>query len=236
MEEKATEVFEEAFGEGLTLDKAITERETGCPLVAIVQFKALLRNPKLALKDRLLIQNHLGLGYFHAGPKHYAEAVRTFEDVDDTSGGVDSEYAGYKAVALRNLARPQFIGYGDIVNSSECDRNIYDARNLAKKLKRNDLVWFTHGTVALRIFEGYIDSNTRKLFWDEVGEWFTLAQKESKRDKQVWLLGIFADFVRLYLAALSVPALKIAKWYAHKNNLARREEQIQKALNQVTKK
>jgi len=224
--------FQEKFQK--LLEAAIDERESGDALKSIELFLKILLLQGLKLEDRLLVRNHLGLAYFHAGEKHYADAVSTFAHVDDITRGAGS-YFGYRAVALRNLARPQFIGYG-ISNTGESDEYISDARKIAKRLARKDLVWFTHGMVSLRIYEGYIDSDTRKLFWEEVKEWFTLAQKENRRDKLVWLLGIFADFVRLYLAGLSVPALKMAKWFAHKNNLVRREEQIQKALNEVTKK
>jgi hypothetical protein len=142
------EVFKTAF------NRAKEEREKGCPLLAIVLFRAILRTPGLSFEDMLETQNALGLTYFHAGSKYYGEAVKTFELVDTLSRGKGDGYDGYRAVAFRNLARPQFIGYGDIKDIHDCDVNIYNARQIAKEHRRKDLVWFTHGMVSLRIYEG----------------------------------------------------------------------------------
>jgi hypothetical protein len=216
------------------LNEAIRERETGFVPASVLCFKEILEIPELTPMEQLLTHNHLGLAYYHLGPDHYKKAIDTFCYVIQASKS-DARYLGVKAEALRNLSRPEFGGYGE-VTLAHCVIYSERARQIANSIKRKDLVWFTHGVITVRIADELVDGYTRRLFREEVWEWLTLARGEGKLERQVWLLGIMKDFVCLYPAALSVPLLKTAKWWAHRNKLALREEQITKVLNEAKKK
>lgn len=231
----------------MLLNEAILEREKGDPEKSIGLFQNLIFKLPQS-HDILRVLNHQGLAYYHAAAKFkeqsqtkYSKYLKnsfdTFKNVADMTicGDTNKKCKGEKAVALRNLGRPEFSIF--IPRGLEGSVNIaYKALQKAKKCNRKDLIWFTHGLLNARAAlakskkEKFATGKNREIVWNEAWQLLWIARKEPKLNKQVWLLGLLKDVSMVYPKLVTKKGLTRMLEFAQKNKLERRAEQIQKAI------
>ena len=221
------------------LEEGINLREKGDPRDLNESVHLLVDAYKIApkLEDKLDVLNHLGLTYIHL--KDYQKAIDTWNKVLVESNVQSPPLLKSKAVALRNLSRKQFC-------ESESDfetalAKACEARNLAVKLEMPNLVWFTHGLFsakqALMKFQKRADTEVLEELKDiartEKNELKKVWKETSKMQRNVWLGGLLMDYAVVY-KKVSKPLLKVARFFVKLQNLKRREEQIDKLLEEMS--
>jgi tetratricopeptide (TPR) repeat protein len=206
-------------------NNARDERETGDANKALEMF---LNINKSHLESGQLFDylGELGLTYWHV--KRYEEAKSTFKDAKNLADKLNND--SYKAVALRQLSRPE-------LNEGRSDLSVQlaqEARELASSSKREDLVWFDHGVVAALIFEGASKEEIRNWFEIEAKDLYEVSQYTKDHiAKWVWTCGLLMDRAKVFN---TISDMYVALLIAEQFSLARRKEQIEKLISDFNKK
>ena len=208
------------------IKNARDERETGDANKALEMFLQIDKS-KLDTNNQLFdYLGELGLTYWHL--KQYKEAKETFEEALKLAEKLNHD--SYKAVALRQLSRPE-------LNEGNPDLAVQfaqEARELAFASKRQDIVWFDHGVVTALIFKKASDEEIKNWFDLEAKDLYEISQYTSDEiAKWVWTCGLLIDRSKVYD---TISDLYIALLIADNFNLARRREQIEKLISEFSKK
>lgn len=212
------------------LNKAIKEREQGNLNEAEKMFLEILNifGGKLLPWQTAAVYNHLGLTYFLMGIGHHHQSFEYFTKIQQIKIEGDIRLLCDERISShRNLSRPQFAQFHEDGYRS-CMYLANEAYRLAACSKRQDLVWFTHGIIQVRIAAGCLNKTTRRLFWQEVREYLTLGRKSKDNlAKNAWKSGIYGDFLRIFFGN-NVPmfVLEFTKKYLDKHGMPRRAEQV----------
>lgn len=216
----------------ILLNDAIVAREQGSVKTAITLLNVTLEIAP-EQEDRLLILNHLGLSYFHDGD--YISAVDRWNKVLIVSNVQGDQFLNAKATALRHLSRKELCETEK--DFEEAVRTANEARDMAVKLNRHDLAWFTHGLFSAKL--AHMKSQKRQdapalkeLVKMEKDELFKFWKKATKIEQGVWMGALLMDYAVVY-DKVSKPLLKIARFLSRVLTLRRREEQIDKFLSEL---
>ncbi len=202
--------------------KARDEREKGDPNKALEMFSQIDRN-ELDHDQLFDYLGELGLTYWHL--KRFEEAKKLFEEAK--LHAETSKNDSHLALALRQLSRPEF---------NESDQSLAveyskKARELAQKAGRQDLAWFDHGVVTALAFS--------KSSKDEIKKWYEIESKDiyevsrnfkDETAKWVWTTGLLMDRAKTFD---TIGDLYLALMLADQFGLARRKEQIEKAIKEL---
>lgn len=228
---KTSESNEQPYWKVL-LNKGIREREHRSVKTAIKLFNNALEIAPNQ-EDRMFILNHLGLAYFH--DRDYASAVDKWNKVLSVSNVQSNPFLNAKATALRNLSRKELCETEKDFEEAVCKAN--EARKMAKELNRPDLAWFTHGLFSAKL--ALMKSQKRndelvlkELVKREKNDLFKFWKKASILELGVWLSGLLMDYAVVY-KKVSKPLLKMAKFFVRILTFKRREEQIDRLLNEL---
>lgn len=229
------------------LEIGIREREQGSVKKAIQLLSEALTLCQIQEK-RMEIRNHLGLAYFHH--RDYENATGQWNEVLAVSNVQSNPFLNAKAAALRNLSRKELCENENDFEEAVGTAN--EARDMALKLNRHDLAWFTHGLFSAKLAHMKsqkrhdalvlkelvkIEKNELVKFWkntlkkSEV-ESLVIGEDLSKLELGVWLGALLMDYAVVY-DKVSRPLLKIARFLARVLILRRREEQIDKFLSEL---
>ena len=204
----------------------IYQREKGDVNIAIDKFNEALKI-ETDPSNRLYIQNHLALAYYHAGK--YEDAKEIWKMVRDLSSVISNP--GEKAVAFRNLSRPELWKTDDDLALAQS--NAWIALQMAKEIGRKDLAWFWHGYFSATERLNLDKSVKRTVLKSALKEQYQSLRKvwksASPLERNVWGTAYLMDWVKVH-TRLSKPILKISYVFAKILNLKRREEKIKKML------
>ena len=207
------------------IKNARDERETGDANKALEMF---LQIDKTNLESSQLFDylSELGLTYWHL--KKFDQARATFEEEQVHAQKIGNK--SYRAVALRQLSRPEF-NESDPNHAVNCAQQ---AQQIALEEKRQDLAWFDHGVVTALIF--------KKAHPDEIKKWFEIEAEDlynvsrNTKDeiaKWVWTSGLLIDRAQVFD---TVADLYLALMIAEQFNLVRRKEQIEELIQEFNNK
>lgn len=205
------------------IQTARDERETGDPNKALEMFLQIDRT-QLEPKQLLDYRGELGLTYWHL--KRYDEAKVEFEQVQKQAQQMKDN--SYLAVALRHLSRPEF----NSSNPSTAVEYAMQARQLALESGRQDIAWFDHGVVTALVFNKGAADDIKKWFETEAEDLYKTS-RNTKDDiaKWVWTCGLLIDRAQVFN---TVADLYLALIIAEQFNLARRKEQIEKLIQDMS--
>jgi len=215
------------------LEIGIREREQGSVKKGIKLLREALTLCPYHEK-RMDIRNHLGLAYFHGGD--YENAVSEWNEVITISNVQSDPDLKARASALRNLSRKELCNSEN--DFEEAYNKANQARELAIKLGRNDLPWFTHGLISIYYDYskkyGRVDKEFLKFLVDcEKIELPKAWKKASKLERGAWFTGLLWDYALLY-NKVSRPILISAISISRILKMKRREEQLSKRLDEMT--
>jgi len=229
------------------LKEAIEEREKRAPVKSIGLFKNVYEQAK-NIDQKLMVLNHLGLAFFHTAWSYEKSDLSKFEEYMICSHGTFNvayekassiadglDHRDQEAIALRNLSRPEFAAY-ETDGLHTCALFALKACMLAKECMLKDQVWFTHGRITVLIElaksrgEEISTKEIKRLVRREAAQWFWLTGGEPKLNRQVWLLGLLEDVAKVYPNLVTYKRLMKMWYYAKKNGLERRAEQLSKFI------
>lgn len=205
------------------LNKGILEREKGDVEVAVAYLNKALSLSETK-EEKVNARNHLGLAYFHQGDFVRAKGqwMCVYECTEDNLSD--------RAVALRNLSRKEL--YPTVEGLSTAQKYSEDALRLAELSNRKDIVWFVHGLFSSTRAVGKKKA-LKKVLKREAKEFFKVWRHVPKLERAVWFDGLIMDFVITY-GKVTKPFLNLAKLIARSQKLKRREEQINKLINELS--
>jgi len=207
----------------LQIKNAREEREKGNLNKSVEMF---MKIDKSQLEDSQLFDylGELGLTYFHL--KDFDKAKKCYEQALAVANKLDN--GSYKAVTLRQLSKKEF-NQGDSTNSL---KYAIQARDVALKTGRKDLVWFDDAVIAT-----LLDKNTSRK---EVENWILIATEDlikvgslekDETAKWVWFTGILMNRAR---QLNSKADLNLALFVAEQFGLERRKEQITELITKLS--
>lgn|GEM_PF-3157231 len=203
------------------LSIARDERETGDLNKALGLFNE-IDEAQLDSDQLFTYLGEKGLTLWHL--KKYGEAKEMFERSKKLAEDLNND--SYKAVSLRQLSRSEF-NTEDKIKAIDLAR---EARELAFKSSREDIVWFDHGVVDAMIANNSSKDEIESWFLKESEDLYNISQKTKDQiAKWVWLTGLLIDRYKVYNTKAD---LYTAKIIAEQFNLSRRIEQISKLLEQ----
>jgi len=207
------------------LEQTVNERETGSVEKSLEMFKKV--DESTLEPDQIhLFVGQRGLTYWHA--KNYEKAKEDFIKLKQQAEDLKND--SYMAVALRQLSRPEF----NEDNPSLALKYAKEARELAFKEKREDLVWFDHGVVLALTINNSSPEDIKEWFEIEAKDLYEISQNtKDEIAKWVWYTGLLIDRSKVYN---SKEDLYLALMVANQFNLERRKEQITKLIEEFEKK
>jgi len=207
------------------LEEAVKERETGSVEKSLEIFGK-VDESTLEPDQFHLFVGQRGLTYWHA--KNYEKAKEDFIKLKQQAEDLKND--SYMAVALRQLSRPEF----NEDNLGLALKYAKDARELAFKVKREDLVWFDHGVVLALTINNGSPEDIKEWFEIEAKDLYEISQNtKDEIAKWVWYSGLLIDRSKVYN---SKEDLYLALMVANQFNLERRKEQIRKLIEEFEKK
>jgi len=206
------------------LNRGINEREMGDLDLSIDLLGDAVKLAESG-EQKAHVRNHLGLAYFHR--KQYEIAKIEWIAANNISKVCNA--TSEEATSLRNLSRYQLYSNKEDL---ECALEAaLKALEMAKSQKREELSWFIHGVFSAKHALG-IKKGQGKLVRQEARALLKVWRKVPSLERNVWIGGLIMDNV-LVIGKVSIFLLNIAKSIAIKKNLKRREEQINKLLNDL---
>jgi len=198
---------------------ARNERETGDPRKALEMFLNINQSDlsETQIYDYL---GELGLTYFHL--QDFENAKKNFEialEKAKTEGKIS-----YQALFLRHLTKKEFNSDPQVLVKLSTQ-----ARELAEKADRKDLIWFDQGVIS-----SLLASNSNE---EEIKKWFLIeskdlleASREVKDETAIWVW-VTGMLIEKYQFDKDLSHLNLALLISEKFNLERRIEQIKKLKN-----
>jgi len=202
----------------ILIQNARKERETGNPQVSLKMFLDINQND-LSDTQKYDFLGELGLTYFHL--QEFEKAKETFElglDKAKKEGMVT-----YEALFLRHLSKKEFnFSHQELITLST------QARELAVKAERKDLVWFDQGVISA-LLSSNSDKEVIKNWFEIESQDLLFASRQVKDEMAVWVW-VTGMLIEKYQFDLDKSNLNLALIISEKFNLERRKEQIKKLL------